>query len=724
MNKTKNSCFGALVVWWLLLSTPMFSAAETSGQPLDVRILIDISGSMVENDPNNLRIPALNLLIDLLPDDTRAGVWTFGRYVNMLVPYGSVNDQWRTNARRQASKINSLGQRTALGSVLEKSAFDFTISGNGVHPQFILLSDGMADISPELAANIRERNRILNQVLPRFRRQQAPIHTIALSAQADLPLLRQLSMQTQGLSEQVNNADDLMSVFLRIFDTAVPSEQVPIKANAFTIDSHVNEMTVLVFREALAKPIKLISPDGEVFATDSDTRLVTWKSTDKYDLVTIKNPAEGAWVIDGRVQADSRVTVVSDVMLVLENLPVVMFPGQDNRLEAFLNSREGDVNDDEFLQMMNINLTASPDQPGQNLIVAQMVLNGDRFSVPLDHFLNQPGNYTLEVALDGQTFQRRISRTISVQAHISAETTVEGNHYRIRIYANNPAIDVGRSTVTATVKNATVQQSLEFNWNVSGYWQADVGPYADTVTLEPKLDIYLQGALADGITIAPQQLNFPIGSTQPMTMDAEVMVQPEPSPQPNLPPAKFAIETVAEIPKEQALQRQEQRAKEMPATKDNWMNEPSGSDKDSLGIGTMLLWSLPGILVIGGFAVAYVFINRRRAEMNTARDAMEQEIQQLDEAAEARRLENEEQDEAVAVEEEAPVDADELEEPDGPLIDGLLSDDEDFGSLEDLDHFRDDDGKLSEDEEDVFDLGDLSDLSDELEDDKEDSKAP
>ena len=33
----------------------------------DVRVVIDVSGSMKQNDPNDLRIPALNLLIGLLP---------------------------------------------------------------------------------------------------------------------------------------------------------------------------------------------------------------------------------------------------------------------------------------------------------------------------------------------------------------------------------------------------------------------------------------------------------------------------------------------------------------------------------------------------------------------------------------------------------------------------------------------------------------------------------
>ena len=58
----------------------------------DVRLLIDISGSMRESDPANLRQPALELMLRLLPDGARAGVWTFGEQVNMPVPHGVVDD--------------------------------------------------------------------------------------------------------------------------------------------------------------------------------------------------------------------------------------------------------------------------------------------------------------------------------------------------------------------------------------------------------------------------------------------------------------------------------------------------------------------------------------------------------------------------------------------------------------------------------------------------------
>jgi len=87
----RKYCLLSMLLWWGFTTVP-YAVCADGGQPdtADVRVLIDISGSMKKNDPNNLRRPALRLLVGLLPEDSRAGVWTFGQYVNMQVPLGKV----------------------------------------------------------------------------------------------------------------------------------------------------------------------------------------------------------------------------------------------------------------------------------------------------------------------------------------------------------------------------------------------------------------------------------------------------------------------------------------------------------------------------------------------------------------------------------------------------------------------------------------------------------
>ena len=46
------------------------NAAKSTKPRSDVRVLVDMSGSMKKNDPDNLRIPAVQLMSNLLPPDS------------------------------------------------------------------------------------------------------------------------------------------------------------------------------------------------------------------------------------------------------------------------------------------------------------------------------------------------------------------------------------------------------------------------------------------------------------------------------------------------------------------------------------------------------------------------------------------------------------------------------------------------------------------------------
>jgi uncharacterized protein with von Willebrand factor type A (vWA) domain len=71
----------------------ILSTAATAN-PTDVRVLVDVSGSMKKADPKSVRGPATALLAALLPDQSRGGIWLFGSVVRELVPYGPVDARW------------------------------------------------------------------------------------------------------------------------------------------------------------------------------------------------------------------------------------------------------------------------------------------------------------------------------------------------------------------------------------------------------------------------------------------------------------------------------------------------------------------------------------------------------------------------------------------------------------------------------------------------------
>ena len=67
-------------------------AGAVSAANVDVRILIDVSGSMRKNDPMNLRIPAVRLVAELMPQGANAGIWMFSETVEQLIAPRKVCD--------------------------------------------------------------------------------------------------------------------------------------------------------------------------------------------------------------------------------------------------------------------------------------------------------------------------------------------------------------------------------------------------------------------------------------------------------------------------------------------------------------------------------------------------------------------------------------------------------------------------------------------------------
>ena len=141
MNKSTRLVIILLVIGLL----PGVLLAESKYD--DIRIVVDVSGSMKQTDPSNLRIPALKLLNGLIPDGARAGVWMFGRYVDMTVKWGKVDDAWRRQADLGANQIHSNGLYTNIEKALSRASQGWKEKDPDTRRNIILLTDGQVDIS-------------------------------------------------------------------------------------------------------------------------------------------------------------------------------------------------------------------------------------------------------------------------------------------------------------------------------------------------------------------------------------------------------------------------------------------------------------------------------------------------------------------------------------------------------------------------------------------------
>lgn len=199
---------------WITLGAGVLSCNNLLAQEStrDIRLIIDISSSLKKTDPQQLRQTAVSSLIDQLPSsNTQAGIWTFGKYVNMLVPLKPVTAQWRILAKTRTRELSSVATATNIGEALKIASTGWQSRKPNSERHLILFTDGAIDISSNPAVNQQARAELVRTLLPALKQQQVRLHTIAFTATADHDLLEQLATQTGGSYQSVQRAEDLAS---------------------------------------------------------------------------------------------------------------------------------------------------------------------------------------------------------------------------------------------------------------------------------------------------------------------------------------------------------------------------------------------------------------------------------------------------------------------------------------------------------------------------------
>ena len=433
---THKTLWHALIITLVAAFAGMVQAqaqAEQGDSPqlpgaVDVRIIVDISGSMKQNDPQNLRRPAVRLLARLLPDGATSGVWTFGQYVNMLVPHREVNDAWRDMAIAQSDAINSVAMRTNLGAAIETASDGYFTGGILSNTHFIVLTDGKVDISRNPSANKAEANRILDTLVPPLKQQGARFHAVALSAEADTEFLRKLASDSNGSFHVAENADDLSRAFLDAFNAAVPQEQTPIDDDGFMVDAGVTEYTALIFwgdnETSANRTLALKAPGAAAATLQQHPDNIRWAREPGYDLITVTDPVAGRWSLDGQLGEGSRVSVVSDLRMIVSPIPGMFSIEEPLAIRVGLFDGDEPITNADFLSVLTVNLTlAKEDGRSGTKVLSEQGPPAD--GVYRDNIAELPtaGQYQVIVEARSSTFARKFSGTTRFEPAVGAEAS-------------------------------------------------------------------------------------------------------------------------------------------------------------------------------------------------------------------------------------------------------------------------------------------------------------
>ncbi len=398
----------------------------------ELRLLIDVSGSMRENDPRNLRVPALRLVNELLPVGSEVGVWLFAERTEVLAPPGTVDDAWKRKIRARLGRIHSRGLLTDIEQAIQTATADWDAPATDqVQRHLVLLTDGLVDVSKDPDESAASRERIASQQLARLQSLRVKVNVIALSDEVDSALMHLLSTQTGGWLETPRDAETLQRIFLHMLEQTAAPTTVPLTDNRFEIDEQVSEFTLLAFR-AEGGETRLIGPDDQRISVEQLPKDAAWRAEGGYDLVTLTRPKPGVWRLEGVEDPDNRVVVVTDLDIASAPLTNVLRAGETPTLEVWLTDHQQPVIREDLLDLLTATATLSgaaetpqktsatstgAEDTAQPLIeqpqTFAMTLDAQsgRFTTTLDTQALEPGIYTLRRLINGGTFQRqRITR--------------------------------------------------------------------------------------------------------------------------------------------------------------------------------------------------------------------------------------------------------------------------------------------------------------------------
>ncbi|RMH35591.1 MAG: VWA domain-containing protein [Gammaproteobacteria bacterium] len=407
----------------LILFFILFSCLGVAATP-DVRVMIDVSGSMKKNDPHTLRRPAVRLLAGILPRDSEIGIGIFGEQAQWIRKPTQAGTKLAEQLKKLESSIHSRDKTTDIEAALSLALKSFT-KPDAEHPRIlILLTDGMVDTSGDDAADALSRTRILENWLEEARQANVRIFTIALSGEADGELLERLATSTNAWFEQVDSADALQQAFMRIFEQFSTQPSIPIRENTFKVDNSVEEFTLLAFKEN-GYSLALQSPDGKKFEMETAPDNVVWFGDQNFDLITVRTPQPGEWKIIGPLDPNNRVFVVSDLTLSVNDgqLPTNLMAGDKLTLTAALKEKDRIIKLENFLKLVRLEGTLQINQSTPtDIIFGDDGRDGDAvaadgvFSYPVP-VPNDDADIHIIVTALSPTFEREFRRTLRVYAH-------------------------------------------------------------------------------------------------------------------------------------------------------------------------------------------------------------------------------------------------------------------------------------------------------------------
>lgn len=253
-------------------------------------LIIDSSGSMRDNDPDNRRLDAAGAFVAASLGDDQVAIVDFDSFVRVqseAVPVGSN----RTRLSDAIGRINSSGG-TNIGRGLN-SGCSLLEQSSGSRRAALLFTDGQGSYTDQADC---------------FASRGWTVHTIGLGADVDEALLQEIAAETSGTYRQLDSATNLVCEFQQIRALIAGSSGSVCDSTAVIAQGETRNLTETVgtdLRQATFTNVwdrgdvrmTLTSPVGERYDRTTAVTGVVVEVGPTFETITVRRPAQGQWTV-------------------------------------------------------------------------------------------------------------------------------------------------------------------------------------------------------------------------------------------------------------------------------------------------------------------------------------------------------------------------------------------------------------------------------------------
>lgn len=304
--KNKIVAFISFVVILICCIIPAHAENDANSNEYNVVIAMDSSGSLKETDPNNYRLSAVNLFIQMLANDNnKLGCLSFSTNtlgqksltsITQREEKQEIYDTLKATAEKEVQKNGW----TNIGSALQSAVNDIRVNGDkNLKSVILLLSDGNTELpsDKETQASLDAKA----DAVQTARDNNIAIYSVCLNAngEADKKEMEQISNATGGKFIEITKAEDLKDALTSFYSLIYGTDVQTIVDNTFDSKGStvvpfevpgtgVDEINIIIYGKA--KDIVITKPDKSIVKCDVI-------ESETFSFLKISDILSGEWTV-------------------------------------------------------------------------------------------------------------------------------------------------------------------------------------------------------------------------------------------------------------------------------------------------------------------------------------------------------------------------------------------------------------------------------------------